>query len=296
MAGGPEPCNVAPARCVMAMQTELVRSTGQARPSGRLLVLMLVAATLGTDAAAVCWHGLSRDPSAQIVLAALASSQVGLLAIWAGLGSWANPWRSSALAATLLGWSLLLSQGETPVVSPVQWLVQAASVIVMLFAESVAGAKERDDAAANPAGQVRTKQRWQFSLGNLMGCTTNAAVWLGVVEYARQTHARIVGDSPWVASASFVGFGDGLIALGCLWLVVGNGRPVFRTLRCFLAFAIACFADFRLAATVPHRTIVTYLGLQALLLTGSLVVLWVAEVRLLRQWSARQAATRAPPL
>lgn len=276
------------------MQTEPATSPGHAARSGRLLVLTLVAATLAADAAAVCWHGLGREPLAQVVVAALASSQVGLLAIWAGLGSWANPWRFSALAAALVGWSLLLSRGETPVVSPVQWLFNAGFVIVILALHPLDGAKAREETGDGPAAEARERRRLQFSLGNLMGGVTNAAVWLGVVEYARQTHERVAGEVPWAASARFVGFSDAALALCGLWLVAGSGRLLFRLARYCVVLSFV-FLYFLGMQDAPFHVAVAYFGLQGALVLGSLMVMRVAGVRILRQWSARQSAMEASP-
>lgn len=264
-----------------------------ARPAAPrwLPVLVLVAATLAVDAAVVVSvprvdarsggkASLRRGPLNEVVLLALASSQVGLLAVWAGLGRGSSPGRFAAVAAAVVGWSLLLARQGAAAVSPVPWMVQAGFVCVVLrFRWSLPGAASAPAQAA-PREHSSSLRRGQFTLGSLMGWVTNLTIGLSVIRWAVQVHAGLPDDAS-RHEVVMVGLGDGVIALSMLWAVAGNGRAPGRIAACGLLCVLGFLLDLSALRGAPWDALALYVGLQAGLVAGSLVAVRAAGHRIL---------------
>ena len=166
----------------------------------RALIWLLLLATVLVDCVALSMFGTGGRPEyiehwphpLLSVLFTLPFSQVGLAAIWVGLGVPSAPWRLMGGFLVVACWSLALAVtlgNDVPVgYTSTHWtallLGQTLAILVPLSIARASGVRLAHTPATDPTrGTAVERTPWQFSLGYLLAWITAVAVVLGMVQY-----------------------------------------------------------------------------------------------------------------
>ena len=243
-----------------------------------LITLLLVAHVL---VGLVVWSmgELPREFGNCLLLVVVASSQVGLLAIWLALGRRATPWRLAALIAVVVGWSWILSsiQGGGPD-GVVFLLPQAATVVTVLALARFLGLRLYV-IDAEPA-DIEGNRPWQFTLARLFAWTTSLAICLGLLSLTFR-HCHDWNADNLLAIPIFTIGSTAVILFCCLWLALtGLRRQLLVSLLVILLFGYGLFVHI-------HHSILLLFALKILLIVASLLVFRVAGYRL--SWKRKES-------
>lgn len=260
----------------------------------RVLIWLLLLATVLVDCVALCMFGTGRLPQMEwphpvlSVLFALPFSQVGLAAIWVGLGVPSAPWRLTGGFLVVVCWSIALAAtlgNDVPAgYTSTHWtallLGQTLAILIPLSIARPSGVRLAGTPATDPRrGSAAERTPWQFSLGYLLAWITAVAIVLGMVQYTIRYELLPRAPIAWV-EIGILSVSHGGIALSLLWIMLGTVRPTLQiAMPCSLtllfvggSFWLACDSGFRSALGM------LFFG-DALLLVGSLWVLRVAGYR-----------------
>lgn len=260
----------------------------------RALIWLLLLATVLVDGMALSMFGTGGRPEIEwphpllSVLFALPFSQVGLAAIWVGLGTASAPWRLMGGFLVVACWSIALAatlDNDVPVgYTSTHWtallLGQTLAILVPLSIARASGVRLADTPAADPTrGTAAERTPWQFSLGYLLGWITAVAVVLGMVQYTIRYELLPRAPITWV-EIGILSVSHGGVALSLLWIMLGTVRPTLPIAALGLITLLLVGGSFWLARDSGVRSALGMLFFgEALLLVGSLGVLRVAGYR-----------------
>ncbi len=264
--------------------------------AGRLLISLLIVASVLVDGVVLSLVGLQRGAPAELwphpalgVLFALCFSQVSLTAVWAVLSARTVPWRLAAAALVVGSFSSALAAlGKGTVkAAAMEWIVlllgQSLIVVAPLLVARARGVRLVEPSQLDSTRQgAADRSPWQFSIGYLFGWITATAVVLGMTKYTVDFDHLVL--APYLRTdAGILAVGNSLIALTGLWAVLGVSQPMRRCAVFWLTVAgvlalYTCLSQHRSYAFVLAVVCV----LQAMLLAGSLGVCRVAGFRLVR--------------
>jgi len=270
----------------------------------RLLILLLVLATVSLDLAATVTFTPLRDSHAPLVLylafVSLPTSQIGLLSAWAALGKTPIPWRAVGLVLPLALWSYLMGTSvgapgslAATIVSTREtfYLVtEALATVVPLGIARAAGLRLAAVDEAPASGDQAARCRFQFSLGYLFSWLTATAIVLAALGCTFDLSRLAPKGMPLYFRGIVIAVAARVILVSAsLYVVLARGRRLARGLVGLLALAAAA------GLVWLHRDAVTMglcLATEALWLTGSLAVVRVAGYRLV--WRRRSALPQPP--
>lgn len=210
-------------------------------------------------------------------------SQVGLLALWAGLGKTPFWIRLPVLVAGAASWSWLLRQGEGTVAD--QWFlvlsVEATLTLALVLVARLCGINVKQLDPGDVAVQNEEKVRLRFSLRDVFVLVTAVCVCLGgmplLVENWNALNV-VKGDTPMLLAWCNVW---AVLSFLTIWLALGRRYAIFRgVVFCLLIAGFLAVNHFNLEH-VPHRgaawitaehLVLTYLSLIVLRLGGYRVI------------------------
>ena len=268
----------------------------------RLLVILLIAATVLVDLAVGAWARINYRPGLLplhwvfMVFLGLAISQANLAAALPGLGMIPLPWGLASVVLTtacLSGLSWLLSGGPNQVTRMmVLLLANAIAVLAATAVARMAGARIVATATGVPPAGRGDRPRFQFTLGRMFAWTTCTAVILGILQYTMR-YELIPTLGPW-HELVVVCLVHPALALAAVWTVLALRPSARRITLLGLALVIAILAD-NAFLHPPDLTAVVILVLPQLAwLVAALVVLRVAGYRLVRLCAPSATATPQP--
>ncbi len=259
----------------------------------RLLVILLIVATLLVDLVVVSWVVASSPllpadwPYAAIIaLFALCTAQVGLVAVWTGFCGKSLPWRILGLVLTIGLWSRLVAWTlDSP--GFVHWIAlltaQSVVILVPLWAARLRGVRLARADNANPSPVVANgRGRFQFSLRYVLSWITVVAVILGLAQYAVELESLIglLAFNRW--EFRVLGVSHGVLVLAGTWAALGVARPWLRWLVVLLTVA-ATVVTYHLWLGIEDIWLYTALCLlQVLWVVASFAVFRVAGYRFVR--------------
>jgi hypothetical protein len=256
----------------------------------RSLIAMLLLATALVDAVAISnvttgswatwqWQWPSFGGAA---LLSLASGQVGLLAIWAGMGKKSSPWRLTGTILLNLLWIAILGEGGLHTVELFWWLfAQAFFILLPLSVARILRVRLAMAAAVNPPPAPDDLLPWQFTLRDIFAWTTAVAIVLGAFKGAVPGERLCSSTSPEIVESLVLGGCNAALAFAGLWAALSKA-PLLRrwvpptvVLLLLAAFLAAIHVD----ADHAYALAVLFV-LEMLLVIGSLWVFRVAGYRL----------------
>ena len=207
-----------------------------------------------------------------LLLAVVASSQVGLLAIWTALGRRAAPWRLAALIAAVVGWSWILSSIQGGGLELVVFLLPSAATVVVILVVARFYGLRFYIIDAEPA-DIEDNRPWQFTLSRLFAWTTSLAICLGLLSLTFR-HCHDWNADNLLAIPIFTIGSTAVILFCCLWLTLtGLRRQLLVSLLVILLFGFGLFVHI-------HHSILLLFALKILLIVATLLVFRVAGYRL----------------
>jgi hypothetical protein len=252
----------------------------------RLLIVLFLLATVLVDLVARSLPvRVSGEDNGQIMLLALFFSQVGLVAIWLGLGQTSFPWRIAVGFLILIAWSRPPTTLPGFVGGSTGEL--AATVAIPLLACKLLGLRLTNVYSAPVAVPAPLgRQRWQFSISSMLGLMTVVAVIMGMqpkidLKSLLQWRPAFHIDSSIVPHIAPLAAGRAIVAWTALWAALGTRSATLR-LVVFIVAVAAAYGG--LVATDvgyqydfwPYKSL---FFLEAVLLLGSLWVLRLAGYR-----------------
>lgn len=301
--------------------------------NARLLVILLVAATVLVDLASLSVVAGSYEWPLEwphppfVVLFALATSQVSLVAIWAGLGRTWLPWRVVSLVLTIMVWSRLLAWSQGPelhetllaaliaawlpsrtFLSEPEWfdavaaqaglhlLAQCICLVLLSSLARMAGFKLiRAGSARGPGESVAVQPRWQFSLSYLLSWITVLAVTLGALQHTFDHRLSWDFVASFWAGVVVMGLAHAALALVALWTALGTQWPgLWGT-----ALALTTVAAVTAVHTLANADILLAYGamcvVQVVWILASLWVFRIAGYRIVREPRARPSQRPSSP-
>ena len=266
----------------------------------RLLVMLLLLATVLVTGAALSWAGRQEDfPHVSLTMVwALQLSQISLASVWLGLGKGPFPLRLGGTVIAVGLWSWLLC-GLPGAGSVDRWAVllaiQTATVSVPLLVVRSLGMELSDPSSAPESDDDEDQPpRFQFSIAYLLGWMTATAVVLSTVRCI-VPKGSLPLDMALNASVVIFFGGRALTALTAVWATLGTRLPAVAIVAPLVAGAISYgalrLADSDFGGGTPFCAALHLL--EVLLLVGSLWVFRVAGYRL--QGRVTEPAETDPP-
>jgi hypothetical protein len=263
----------------------------------RLLVILLVMATLLVDLVVVSWVVATQPmvpadwpPPAVVALFALSLAQVGLVAVWTGFGGRSLPWRILGLVLTIGLWSRLVAWtlGSPGYVHWTRLLTtQSVAILVPLWAARLRGVRlARADSARLSLATASGPGPLQFSLRYLLSWITVLAVILGLVQYAVGFEELAVVPLSELWTIGLFPLSHGGLVLAAFWVVAGKKRLWGRALVAIAATAATIAANHLWAGIEELWPYTGLCVLQMLWVVASLSVFRVAGYRLVRRGRA----------
>ncbi len=277
------------------------------RPSGhnptmihaRVLIGLLFVATVLVDSAvwrALLWATQHGKPDVSVLMMTASSlpfSQVGLVALWTGLGRTAAPWRVLGVVLTAACWSWLVAvlfASDPPPFTrrflefATPWtfflLLEAAAIaaplsVARLIGFSLASAADLECGRRD----LERPRRFQFSLRSLFAWMTATAIALGATGYTfHLRHFGIVEGS--LLQMLMMAVGNAAMAMAGLWVML---HPEWRWRRVILFGAVVLVAVALATPNLGWRFAAMLSCPQAIWLLGSLWVVRVAGYRVVWQ-------------
>ena len=234
-----------------------------------LITLLVVAHVL---VGLVAWSMGEFAKETFLLIAVVAISQVGLLAIWLALGRRAAPWRLVALIGTIVGWSWILSsiQGEGP--ETVVFLLPLAATVAAILALARSLGLQLYVIDAEPT-KIEDNRPWQFTLARLFAWTTSLAICLGLLSLTFRHCKNWNHLDLYIISKSAVVWSA--VMLICLWATLtDHGRRLLAVMLLVILFVYPTISH-------PDSIIERYFFVQQIaMVVASLLVFRVAGYRL----------------
>jgi len=250
-----------------------------------LLVTVTVLVSVAFSSASA---GLSRE-FYRVVSYGLACSQVGLVAFWCAWGRRTLPWRVIAVVLTVFAWSSAISMPEPERETMHNGWMAALLTQSALTVVAVGAARwfrfrlVLNSAYDGTEEQTGVPRPVQFSLGYLLAWVTSAAVIFGILKGSLDSEVLFPGPYPrfWWAVA-MVGLINATVALSLSWIVLHTAWNSAST----AGIIIAALAILLCGEALQWRNdpiVFAFLGLEAVLLLGSLCVVRIAGYRIVRR-------------
>jgi hypothetical protein len=212
-----------------------------------LMVILLLAALGSLSLAAVLKGPMLPGCPCGLLPAALALSQVGLLAVWLGLGNEGAAGRAAALIATAGAWAgatwtsgLADQRGVGTLLALLT--TEAISVAGALVALRSAGMRIVDVTQPGwPRSETADHARFHFGLGDLLSWTVALAMLLSLAQLARRIGVVWPGSQ---GLAVLVPFAVGLTmtTLAATWTALGSRGAALGWLSIIAGVAVAARA------------------------------------------------------
>jgi hypothetical protein len=262
--------------------------------SSRVLIALLVAATVLVDWVVVCLDGPPRK-----VIAALFYSQVNLLAVWVGLARPVSPWRWTCLVGFIVLFSLFVGTAvdvDRAVTTKATFvlLTQVVFVAGSLWITGLLGVilvKDAGDGTDQDDAEIR--KPLQFSLGQMFGWMIGLAVCLGLLRCAIDyAHLLALLRSVPVLGLFLLFTGNVVIVFFVLWIALSSRWLAVRGAVLCVMIIVAIVHFTTLDPPTGAGIFPAMLTLYVLLMVGSLWVVRMAGYRLTvrKKTSARSGA------
>jgi hypothetical protein len=270
----------------------------------RLLILLLILATVSVDLAATVMITPMRDTRPSLVLSvafvSLPMSQIGLLSAWAALGKTPAPWRAVGLVLPLALWSYLMgiswaTAGSSPAIvitsrETLYLVTEALAIVALLGTGRAAGLKLTTVGEAAMSDDQEARRRYQFSLGYLFSWLTATAIVLAALGYTFDLSRLATPGQPFSGDYVIAAPAHAILVSASLYVVLAKGRRFLRGAVGLAALVTAAGLLWRVNRGV--RTAGLLVASQAIWLILSLSVVRVAGYRLV--WRRRSAPPQPP--
>jgi hypothetical protein len=250
---------------------------------GQLLIVLLVLASLAVDAVVIASRGFIYPTN--LFTYPLPISQIGLLALWAGLGQTPFWIRLPSLVVGAALWSWILRQGEGSIAD--QWFlvlsVEGTLTLALLLIVRLLGVglKRIDSHAA--AAKSEEDFRLRFSLRDVFVLVTAVCVCLGGMPLLVENWQSVmlgVGGEPMLLTYSGAW---AVLSMLATWLALGGRHVVLRGVSCLMLVAAMAMCTVIGLETQNERGVAWITAEHLLLTFSSLLVLRLCGYRMVNR-------------
>lgn len=246
-----------------------------------VLITLLVLAHVLVGLVVWSIFGIPPENATRVLLGGVASSQVGLLAIWTALGRRATPWRLTALISVVVAWSWIVASlsGKGP--DAMYFFLPLAATIAAFLASARFFGLRLCTIDAEPTN-TEDSRPWQFSLARLFAWTTSLAICMGLlsltVRHCSDGYTSNLSELP------IITIGSTVIVITCLFMTLSALRRQMLIVLLVILLLMCVHGVFLTADYTNQRL---FFLLQIPPTIGSLLVCRVAGYRL--SWKRKNA-------